>query len=148
MFLNCSTCFERHTAHRQELKNCNCSLWFYILLWLPAAVMFPLSHDSCRQPKHMYNQRLQLQFLSSWGWAVCRSEHVEQLRNIGIINSTTRSHLVGYFYRIYIMMHGSMNIEMLCSDTQTETNGQTDVTNLPVCFFFTIVLWRCLKIAL
>jgi len=29
MFLNFSTCFERHTAHHQELKNCNCSLWFY-----------------------------------------------------------------------------------------------------------------------
>jgi len=33
---------------------------------------------------------------------VCRSKHVEQLRNIGIINSTTRSHLVGYFYTILI----------------------------------------------
>jgi len=32
--------------------------------------------------------------------AVCRSKHVEQLRNTGIINSTTRSHLVGYFYKI------------------------------------------------
>jgi len=31
--------FRRHTAHHQELKNCNCSLWFYICLWLPAAVM-------------------------------------------------------------------------------------------------------------
>jgi len=39
VFLNCSTCFERHTAHHQELKNCNCSLWFYIRLWLLAAVM-------------------------------------------------------------------------------------------------------------
>jgi hypothetical protein len=29
---------------------------------------------------------------------VCRPKHVEQLRNIGIINSTTRSHLVGSFY--------------------------------------------------
>jgi hypothetical protein len=29
----------------------------------------------------------------------------------GIINSTTRSHLVGYFYKIYIMMNGSMNIK-------------------------------------
>jgi len=36
-FLNCSTCFERHTAHHQELKNCNCNLWFYIRLWWPAA---------------------------------------------------------------------------------------------------------------
>jgi hypothetical protein len=39
VFLNCPTCFEQHTAHHQELKNCNCSLWFYIRLWLPAAVM-------------------------------------------------------------------------------------------------------------
>jgi len=31
---------------------------------------------------------------------VCRSKHVEQLRNIGIINSATRSHLVGCFYKI------------------------------------------------
>jgi hypothetical protein len=30
---------------------------------------------------------------------VCRSKHVEQLRNTGIINSTTRSHLVGYLYK-------------------------------------------------
>jgi len=44
---------------------------------------------------------------------VCRSKHVEQLRNIGIINSTTRSHLVGYFYTICIMMHGSMNISLI-----------------------------------
>jgi len=34
MFLNCSTCFGRNTAHHQELKNCNCSLWFYIRFWL------------------------------------------------------------------------------------------------------------------
>jgi hypothetical protein len=33
---------------------------------------------------------------------VCRSKHVEQLRNIGIINSTTRSHLVCYFNKIYV----------------------------------------------
>jgi len=53
MFLNCSTCCERHTAHHQELKNCNCSLWFYIRLWLPAAVRteWALSHDNCRQPQ-------------------------------------------------------------------------------------------------
>jgi hypothetical protein len=30
MFLNCSTCFGRHIAHHQELKNCNSTLWFYI----------------------------------------------------------------------------------------------------------------------
>ena len=42
---------------------------------------------------------------------MCRSKHVEQLRNTGIINSTTLLHLFGYFYKIYIMMHGSMNIK-------------------------------------
>ena len=31
--------FWRHTAHHRELKNCNCSLWFYIRFWLPAAAM-------------------------------------------------------------------------------------------------------------
>ena len=72
------------TAHHQELKHCNCSLWFYIRLWLPAAVM-----------------------------AECRSKRVEQLRNIGIINSTTRLHFVDYFYKIYIMMNGSMNIKFI-----------------------------------
>jgi hypothetical protein len=97
MFLNCSTCFGRHTAHHQELKNCNCSLWFYIRLWLPSAAM--------------PSQRLQLQFLNFWWWAVCRPKHVEQLRNIGIINSTTRSHFVGSVYEIYVTMHGSMNIK-------------------------------------
>jgi hypothetical protein len=55
-------------------------------------------------------QGQQLQFLSSWWWAVCRSKHVEQLRNTGIISSTRRSHLVGYFYSICIMIQGSMKI--------------------------------------
>ena len=42
---------------------------------------------------------------------MCRPKYVEQLRNIGIINSTTRLHLVGSFYEIYVTMHGSMNIK-------------------------------------
>jgi len=37
---------------------------------------------------------------------VC-SKHVEQLRNIGIINFTTRSHIVGYFYKISTSDAGS-----------------------------------------
>jgi len=55
----CSTCFERHIAHHQELKNCNCSRWFLV------------SYDSGRQPQTYISQRLQIQFLSSWWWAVC-----------------------------------------------------------------------------
>jgi len=48
VFLNCSTCFGRHTAHHQELKNCNCSLWFYIRLWLQVAAA--MAQPSQRQP--------------------------------------------------------------------------------------------------
>jgi len=55
MFLNFSRCFGRHTAHHQEFKNCNCSLWFYIRFWLPVAAPMAqpwLSHRSGnRQPK-------------------------------------------------------------------------------------------------
>jgi len=35
---------------------------------------------------------------SSCWWAVCRSKHVQPSINVGIINSITRLHLVGYFY--------------------------------------------------
>ena len=49
MLLNCSTCFERYIAHHQELKNCNCSLWFYIRLWLPPAVMAEFRHTAHHQ---------------------------------------------------------------------------------------------------
>jgi hypothetical protein len=38
------------------------------------------------------------------------SKHVEQSRNIGIINCPTWLHLVGYFCKICIMMHGSMKV--------------------------------------
>jgi hypothetical protein len=43
---------------------------------------------------------------------VCLPKHVEQLRNIWIINSTTRLHLVGSFYEFYITTHRSMNINI------------------------------------
>ena len=47
---------------------------------------------------------------------MCRSKHVEQLRNTGIINSTARLHLVGSFYKICITMQGSMNIKFEVKD--------------------------------
>jgi hypothetical protein len=103
LIVSCSTCFERHTAHHQELKNCNCSLWFYIRLWWLAAVMAelkPLSHESCRLSQTYVKPEATITVFSSWWWAICRSKHVEQLRNIGIKNSTTRSILVGFFYTI------------------------------------------------
>jgi hypothetical protein len=85
------------------------------LSWLSGNLWFPLSHDSCRQPETYKNQRLQLQFLRSWWWAVYRSKHVELLINIEIINSSKQLHLVGYFYTIYTTMHGTMNIKFTVS---------------------------------
>ena len=41
---------------------------------------------------------------------MCRPKHVEQLRNTGIINSSTWSHLVGFFYEInggYLFLHNT-----------------------------------------
>jgi len=40
-----------------------------------------------------------------------RSKHVEQSRNNGIINCPMQLHLVGHFYMICNMKHGSMNIK-------------------------------------
>jgi hypothetical protein len=80
MFINCSTCFERHIAHHQELKNCSCHGW--------VGTECPLSHDRCRQPQTYVKPEAAIRvFLSSYWWAVCRAKHVEQLSNNGIINN-------------------------------------------------------------
>jgi hypothetical protein len=41
-------------------------------------------------------------FAASWWWVVCRSKHGEPSMNGGLINSITRLHLVGYFYRVIL----------------------------------------------
>ena len=82
MFLNCSTCFERHTAHHQELKNCNCSLWFYIRLRLPATtndvkpeaaitvfellMMSGVSLETCWTIKKHWNDKFYYTVSSCW----------------------------------------------------------------------------------
>jgi hypothetical protein len=64
---------------------------------------------------------------------VCRPKHVEQLRNIGIINSTTRLHLFGSFYKIYITMHGSMThqTERQAGTVTVYSDDQTNHTKRP-----------------
>jgi len=60
----CSTCFEQHISHHRELKNCICSLWFTYVC-------------RCQRQRQTYvNQRMQIQFLSSWWWVMCHSKHV------------------------------------------------------------------------
>jgi hypothetical protein len=42
-----------------------------------------------------------------------RLKHVEGSRNNGIINCPTQLHLVAHFYKICIMMHGSINVKVV-----------------------------------
>jgi hypothetical protein len=110
------------------IRRCNIvNIWSYRNKQQDATVQWNLlfqcfliaRHLSSDTPLIIRSSKLYLQplvlytfvVLSSWWWAVCRSKHVEQLRNIEIINYITRSHFLGYFYTIYIMMHGSMNIK-------------------------------------
>jgi len=107
MFLNCSTWFERHTAHHQQLKNCNCSLWFYIRLWLSAAA----------------------------------GNHKRIItNNKQIINSTTRSHLVGNFYKIYNMMHGSMNVTFMMKKVCSPFSTTVCVDRKSINLLFAVIL--------
>ena len=55
---------------------------------------------------------------------MCRPKHVEQLRNNGIINSTTRLYFVGFFYKFYITMHGTMNIKSFVTFDLRLINGK------------------------
>jgi len=79
--------------------------------------------DYGRSPHAYVNQRLQTQ--SSWWWAVCRSKHDELSMNGGIMNSVTRSHLVGYFYWVVLW----------CTDPW--------ILNLKVCVYVCMYVYVC-----
>jgi hypothetical protein len=55
-------------------------------------------------------------------------KHVEQLKNIGIINSTTRSHLVGSFYEIYFKISFVSSHEIVCDHVHDILCQQTHIT--------------------
>ena len=60
--------------------------------WVPTQTwQRPVTTRVCK-PEAVYTG------LCSWWWAICRSKHVEPSAKVGIINSITRLHLVGYFY--------------------------------------------------
>jgi len=88
------TCFERHTAHHQELKTvfAACSLYVHVVTgryqsWV-GKFFFPVTTWA-------YKPEAANTVWSSWWWAVCHSKHVEPSINFGIINSITKLHLVG-----------------------------------------------------
>jgi hypothetical protein len=57
-FIEGSTCFERHTAHHQELQTVFAASGLYTHVELK----FPPSLDNGRSPHGYINQRLQIQF--------------------------------------------------------------------------------------
>jgi hypothetical protein len=100
MFI-CSACFGRHTPPiiRRSKPVIATSGFTYVFGCQPLRW---LSHRSGWQPKTYVKPEAAItgfDLLMMGG--VCRPKHVEQLRNIGIINSTTWLHLVGSFYEFY-----------------------------------------------
>jgi len=104
-FIEGSTCFERHTAHYQELQIVFAASGLYAHVvtgrcpgWTTLSRL-----DNVVQPGQrlvstcVYKPEAGNTVWSSWWWEVCRSKHVESSINFGIINSITRLHLVGYF---------------------------------------------------
>jgi hypothetical protein len=155
MFLNCSKYFGRHTAHHQELKNYNCSLWFYVRFWFAGCRCYGCAFAAATGKQKTYvKPEAAITVLSSWWWAMCLPKHVEQLRNIGIINSTTQLHLVSSFYEFYVTMHGSMNIKnrenfaknslprLLHECVKRNTWLESNTTVTPGFFFRISLLWE------
>jgi hypothetical protein len=141
---NCSTCFGwyRHPSSGTQTTVSKASgichtvtaIWRYrgrvgtglSVLWVAYAThstlkpLLWLSHRRGRQPKTYVKPEAAITVLSSWWWAVWSPKHVEQLRNTGIINSTTRLHLTGSLYEIR---------DPLCTVSVTTTWGTAIWTN-------------------
>ena len=102
-FIEGSTCFERHTAHHQELQTLLCILWFIYPcgdrpLSRPSGNLVPTHPGQRPVTTWVYKPEAANTVWSSWWWVVCHSKHVESSINFGMINSITRLHLVGHFY--------------------------------------------------
>jgi len=140
MFIWSSTCFERHTAHHQELKNCTSSLWFYIrgrfLDQQPPTYVKPEAASAVLELLMMSGVSLETRWASH--------KH-------GIINSDTLLHLVGYFcMNYYTTMHGSTNIKLLDIPIrlliEATRNAKNEAVIFPLEFYastilFTKLLW-------
>ena len=96
-----------------KTAGCNYSFWAPDYERCVARNMLSNSAAGNHKPQTSVKLEVAITVLSSWWLAVRRSKRVEQLINIGIITSNRRLHLVGYFYMICTMMHGTMNIKCI-----------------------------------
>ena len=92
-------------AHRSSsgAVNCICSLCFicpygdWLLPRLSGTAHGAVPTQPWQRPVTIwaYKPEAANTVYSSWWWAVCRSKHVEPLKNLGMINSIKNLHLVG-----------------------------------------------------
>ena len=64
---------------------------------------------------------------------MCRPKHVKQLRNTGIINSTTRLHLVGFCFLIDLLEFSFVvcaHLYVKCGKDQTDPKKKKPVRNV------------------
>jgi len=114
-FIEGSTCFERYTAHHQELWTVFAASGLYTHVvssrcqgWV--GKIFPTQPWQWSDTTWVYKPEAANTVQSSWWWAVYLSKHVEPSINVGIISSITKLHLVGISTESSTM-HGSMNIK-------------------------------------
>ena len=60
---------------------------------------------------------------------MCRSKHVEPSKNLGIINSITKLHLVGISTESSTM-HGSVNIKFISKELSPDLNNLVTLAGL------------------
>jgi len=71
-FIECSKCFERHTAQHQELSTVFAASGLYTHVVTGRCQGWERPITSC-----VYKPEAANTVYSSWWWAVCRSKHVE-----------------------------------------------------------------------
>jgi hypothetical protein len=107
-FIEGSTCFERHTAHHQELWTLFAASGLHTHV---VTGCFSLSLGNDWSPHGYINQRLQIQF-GAPDDERCTARNIQPWINFGIISSITKLHLVGISTEPSTM-HGSMNIKFI-----------------------------------
>jgi len=93
MFLECSTCFVRHTAHHRELKNCNCSLWFYIRFFCCRPLMMGgVSPETCWAIKKHWNNKFYYTAASCWFflWDLYYDARIHEHHDLQHLKTTER----------------------------------------------------------
>jgi len=142
-------------AHRSSsgAPNCVYSVWFiYTRGDRPLSSLsgkFPTQTWQRSVTACVYKTEAADTVWSSWWWAVCLSKHVEPSINVGIINSITRLHLVGFFYWFILvcwdMKYKIGNFIMRLHKIVREKN--TDEIEINLCGSYCSCCGCCLKIS-